>query len=245
VTAAQLAGQRAIVTGSVGAVGGAIASGLRDRGVEVIGLDARGGAEHVVDLRDPDGVQRQVDEIFGAGAVQILIHCAAIALERTLEQTSADDWSTVFSVNAAGTFHLFRSALPYFREQGYGRVLAVGSIATDFGYAFPAYSASKAAVVALVKSAAVQYAAYGVTVNCLSPGRIATPLAPHNSEEQLRERIPLGRAARPSEIADLAVALVDPAISYLTGSNIVCDGGMSSVFALHGLGPYDRWAPKE
>jgi len=241
----ELAGQRAIVTGAVGAVGGAIARGLRDRGVEVVGLDAREGAEYTVDLRDPADVQRRVDEIFDAGAVQILIHCAAVALERTLEQTSADDWEAVFSVNAAGTFHLLRAALPHFRELGYGRVLTVGSIASDFGYAFPAYSASKAAVLALVKSAAVQYAACGVTINCLSPGRVSTPLAPQSSEAELRERVPIGRAARPEEIADLAVALIDPSISYLTGSNIVCDGGMSNVFALHGLGPYGRWAAEE
>lgn len=236
---AALDGQRAIVTGAVGALGSAVVTDLRRVGAHVVGLDARPGADYVVDLTSAQDVESVVRAITHSAAVHVLVHCAAVARERRLEETTPEEWAHVLGTNAGGTFHLLRAVLPHMRDNRYGRVLAIGSIASDFGYAFPAYSASKAAVLALVKSAAVQYATSGVTVNCLSPGRIATPLAPASSAAELRTRIPVGRAAEPEEISSVAVSLVLPTAGYLTGANVVCDGGMSSVFALHGLGPYE------
>jgi NAD(P)-dependent dehydrogenase (short-subunit alcohol dehydrogenase family) len=156
----------------------------------------------------------------------------------SMDDTSTSQWDDVMAANARGTFNLLKATLPHLRSRGYGRVVAVSSIAADFGYRYPAYSASKAAVVALARTAAVESAQYGVTVNVVSPGRIATPMAPQDSEAELARRVPIGRAATTDEVAAVVCSLLSPDMSYITGANIVCDGGMSCVFALHGLGPY-------
>jgi NAD(P)-dependent dehydrogenase (short-subunit alcohol dehydrogenase family) len=157
------------------------------------------------------------------------------------DSTTVEDWDRIMAVNARGTFNLLQATLPHLRSHRYGRVVTVASIATEFGYRFPAYSASKAAVIALTRSAAVEYAPHGVTVNVVSPGRILTGMAPPGSAQELAERIPVGRGAAPEEVASVICALVRPEMGYVTGANIVCDGGMSMVFALHGLGSYSSY----
>ena len=233
-----LAGQRAVVTGAAGGLGGAVTRRLRDALVEVTGFDLSPQAEVSLDISSTDEVRHAFDSVLAGGNVDIVVHCAAITVMSDLESTSADDFDRVMAVNVRGAFNVLSVALPHMRQHRYGRVVLVASIAANFGYRFPAYSASKAAVIALAKTAAVESAAAGVTVNSVSPGRIATAMAPISDPSELRERIPVGRAAEPGDIAAVIFALVQPDMGYLTGADIVVDGGMSAVFALHGLGPY-------
>jgi 3-oxoacyl-[acyl-carrier protein] reductase len=233
-----LEGQRALVTGAAGGLGRAVGVRLRQSGVEVVGLDRVPPADLCLDLAAGHALRSELATALDAQPVQIVVHCAATTAMTTFEATSFEDWSRVMEVNAGGTFNLLQVVLPHLRRQEYGRVVLVASIAADFGYRFPAYSASKAAMIALAKSAAVEYAQHGVTVNVVSPGRILTALAPPSTAGELAERVPVGRGASPDEIAAAVCALVAPDMGYVTGANLVCDGGMSSVFALHGLGPY-------
>lgn len=238
--------QRALVTGANGGLGRAVVARLRSEGAEVIGLDLQGDEWLAVDVGDPGAVAACISDLLTAGPIHVLVTCAGTLVKQGFETTSAADWQRIMAVNAAGTFFMLQAVLPAMRAQRYGRVVTIGSIAADFGYTFPAYSASKAAVIALTRSAAVQYAEYGVTVNCLSPGRIDTALAPGGTLEELRVRIPAGRAATPDEIAATVAFLASNEASYLNGANIVCDGAMSDVFALHGPGPYAALAnPRE
>jgi NAD(P)-dependent dehydrogenase (short-subunit alcohol dehydrogenase family) len=231
-------GQRAVVTGANGGLGRAVVGRLRAEGAEVVGLDLQGDGCVAVDVADGVALAARLREALAAGPIHALVTCAGTIVKRGFEHTSPDDWQRVMAVNAAGTFFALQAVLPAMRAQRYGRVVTIGSIAADFGYTFPAYGASKAAVIALTRSAAVQYAEHGVTVNCISPGRIDTALAPGGTLDELRERIPAGRASTPDEIAAAVAFVASAEAGYLNGANIVCDGAMSGVFALHGLGPY-------
>jgi NAD(P)-dependent dehydrogenase (short-subunit alcohol dehydrogenase family) len=233
-----LEGQRALVTGAAGGLGSAVSARLKSLGVDVVGLDRVAGVDVRVDVSSATEVRAAIAPLFEGTPLQIVVHCAATTVMTSFEDTSPADWERVMAVNAGGTFNLLQATVPRLRTSGYGRVVLIASIAADFGYRFPAYSASKAAVVALAKSVAVEYAGHGVTVNVVSPGRILTPMAPASSASELAERVPVGRAATPEEVAASVCALVHPDMGYVTGANIICDGGMSAVFALHGLGPY-------
>jgi len=233
-----LSGQRAIVTGAASGIGAAVARMIEAGGGEVVRLDKAASVDVVVDIADRVAVDAAFGEIVAAAPVQIIVHCAAIPSFTDFARTTGEEWAAVMSVNAGGTFNILQAGLPALASHGYGRVVTVASIAAFFGYRSPSYAASKAAVVALTKSAAVAYAASGVTVNCVCPGRVDTPMAPLNSAAEIAERVPVGRAASADEIAALICALASPEMAYVTGAAVPCDGGMSSVFALHGLGPY-------
>jgi 3-oxoacyl-[acyl-carrier protein] reductase len=210
---------------------------LAESGVRVIGFDIGRAADVEVDVADLAAVEAAVAQSVPDGRVDILVTCAGIVVLSGFHATSPADFNRVLAINAGGTFNFLRTVLPLMQRRGYGRVVTIGSIAADFGYSFPAYSASKAAVIALTKSAAVQYALDGITVNCVSPGRILTAMAPTKGTE-LGDRIPAGRAAEPEEVAQVVRFLAMPEAGYVNGANVVCDGGMSSVFAMHGFGPY-------
>jgi 3-oxoacyl-[acyl-carrier protein] reductase len=237
IQADHLKGQVAIVTGATGGLGRAVSSLLSAVGAKVIGFDLGPDADFNVDVSHLAAVEAAIAESVPDGQVDILVTCAGIVVKAGFEATTDDVFNRVMGVNAGGTFNMLRSVLPLMQKRRYGRAITIGSIAADFGYTFPAYSASKAAVIALTKSAAVQYAGEGITVNCVSPGRILTAMAPTKGTE-LGERIPVGRAAEPEEVAQLVRFLSLPEAGYVNGANITCDGGMSSVFAMHGFGPY-------
>jgi 3-oxoacyl-[acyl-carrier protein] reductase len=238
VAAAQsMEGQVAIVTGAAGGLGRAVCGLLAESGVKVIGFDIGTAADVEVDVADLAAVEAAVAQSVPDGRLDILVTCAGIVVLSGFQATSPADFNRVLAINAGGTFNFLRTVLPLMQRRRYGRVVTIGSIAADFGYTFPAYSASKAAVIALTKSAAVQYARDGITVNCVSPGRILTAMAPTKGTE-LGDRIPVGRAAEPGEVAQVVRFLAMPEAGYVNGANVICDGGMSSVFAMHGFGPY-------
>lgn len=237
----RLDGQVAIVTGASGGLGKAVSRLLSESGARVVGFDRTHDADIRVDVANLAAVEGAFAQAAPDGKVDVVVNCAGIVRMVGFEDTPPEVFQQVISVNAGGTFNVLRTALPLMQRRKYGRIVTISSIAAHFGYTFPSYSASKAAVVALTKSAAVQYGGDGITVNCVSPGRIVTPMAPTSGTE-LGDRIPVGRAAEPEEVAQVVRFLCLREAGYVNGANVICDGGMASVFAMHGFGPYRQLA---
>ena len=233
----RLDGQVAVVTGAAGSLGKAVTTLLTDSGAQVVGFDMTPDADVNVDVSNLAAVEAGFAQAAPDGKLDVVVNCAGILQMVSFEDTTPEVFQQVISVNAGGTFNVLRTALPLMQRRKYGRIVTISSIAAYFGYAFPSYSASKAAVIALTKSAAVQYGHDGITVNCVSPGRIDTPMAPTSGTE-LANRIPVGRGAEPEEVAQLVRFLCLREAGYVNGADIACDGGMASVFAMHGFGPY-------
>jgi NAD(P)-dependent dehydrogenase (short-subunit alcohol dehydrogenase family) len=183
-------------------------------------------------VTDPDSAQAMHDEVAGRhGQVDVLINGAGIAGPTApVADYPPDDWRRVIDVNMVGTFHCMRACLAGMAERGYGRVVNVASIAgMDPNPNMSAYSASKAGVIALTKSAARELARSGVIVNALVPGVIDAGLTHHTATEEERElfksRVPMGRMGRPEELAELASWMASPRCSFTTGATFDLSGG--------------------
>ena len=164
------------------------------------------------------------------GPVDILV-CAAGIPGRSLRTVDVDDeeWHRVLSINAGGVFFCNRAVIPGMVERGYGRIVNVASIAGKEGNPMAAaYSASKAAVIALTKSVGKDLARDGVIVNCIAPAVIETPILDGLSQEHIDymvERIPMGRMGTADEVATLACWLASEECSFSTGATFDISGG--------------------
>jgi 3-oxoacyl-[acyl-carrier protein] reductase len=230
----------AIVTGGAGGLGQAIARRLLDDGLLVAtsDLEAPGEGEGertmevIVDVTDPASAQAMyaaVRERFGR--VDVLVNNAGIAgPTASVSDYPPADWRRVIEVNLIGVFHCTQACLPGMVGQGYGRVVNIASIAgKDPNPNMSAYSASKAGVIALTKSAAREVAQTGVLVNCLVPGVIDAGLTHHTAtaeeRELFRSRVPMGRMGTPEELAELVSWLASPRCSFSTGATFDLSGG--------------------
>ena len=141
-------------------------------------------------------------------------------------------WDHEVRVNLTGMFHTVRVIVPRMAERGWGRVVNMASVAAlNPGLGQPAYTASKAGVVAFTKAVAQEFGPGGVTANAILPGLIATPLVrsmPAELRDRYVVRTPVGRLGEPDDIAALAVFLASPAAGFISGTAIPCDGGASS-----------------
>jgi NAD(P)-dependent dehydrogenase (short-subunit alcohol dehydrogenase family) len=225
----------AFVTGGARGIGRCIAETFAGLGASVAAGD--------LDLPEVDGVlgvqidirdEASVDAAFTTierelGPVQLLVLNAGILKKAPLEETALDDWRDVLDVNLTGAFLCARRALGAMRERGYGRVVAVGSSAgvNGAGAAPPplaAYAASKAGIMALAKSIALEYAEHGVTANALAPTLIDTGMLA-TLEQDFRGAIPVGRYGKPEEVAALAAFLCSEHAGYITGEVVDINGG--------------------
>ena len=177
-------------------------------------------------------VQVAVDRF---GKLDVLVNNAGIVLRGVLEDTSAEDWDRVMAVNAKGVFLGTKTAIPEMRKAGGGSIVNISSMSGLVGqdYIQPVYNASKGAVRIFTKSAAIQYAKDGIRVNSVHPGAIDTPMAGErlNNPELQREaneRTPLGRTAHPDEVAYGVLFLASDESSFMTGSELVIDGGATA-----------------
>ena len=230
-----LSNRSALVTGGASGIGRATADRFRESGARVCVLDRSvdgvEGPAVAADISDPVQVNDAVGEAERElGAIDILVNAAGVAGEsmHTVD-TPDEEWQRVMGVNADGTFHLCRAVVPGMVERGYGRIVLVASIAGKEGNPMaPAYSTSKAAVIALTKVLGKDLARTGVLVNCVAPAVIETPMLDGLSQEHLDymvERIPVGRTGTPDEVAALICWLASDDCSFSTGATYDISGG--------------------
>ena len=196
---------------------------------------------HIADVSDEAQVQRFRDEVAArqdTDKIHLLFNNAGIGGISPLHQWDPDEWNRMVSVNLTGVFLGFRAAIPHIRAAGGGSVVSTASISGTRPAAGEApYSAAKAGVAAITASAALEYAP-GIRVNAVSPGMIETALtAPllqfvPDAQERYQRTTPIGRVGQPGDIADVVVFLCSDLARFITGQNLVVDGGMT----LHGSG---------
>ena len=166
-----------------------------------------------------------------SGRLDILVNNAGITKDGLLMKMSEEDYDQVLDINLKGTFHTIRHASRYLLKQRSGRIINITSVSGVLGNAGQAnYSASKAGVIGLTKSAARELASRGICVNAVAPGYVETDMTQVLSGQvkaQMLSQIPLGRAASPQEIADVVLFLASEQSAYMTGQVLCVDGGMA------------------
>ena len=224
-------GRVALVTGGASGIGAAVATRLSQGCAQVVTFDRDPAADISGDMSqsaDLDAAVRHVED--GHGQLDILVNSAGIPGEslRTVDVTD-EEWQHVLAVNASGSFYACRAALPGMMARGYGRIVLVASIAGKEGNPMAAaYSASKAAVIAMTKAIGKDVAGTGVLVNCVAPAVIETPILAGLSQHHLDymvDRIPLGRVGQAEEVAALISWLASEDCSFSTGATYDISGG--------------------
>jgi NAD(P)-dependent dehydrogenase (short-subunit alcohol dehydrogenase family) len=198
-----------------------------------------GGTAHVADVSEPEGLRDAFDAAAGAmGGITALFNNAGIGGMSPLAEWEPAEWNRLIAVNLTGVYLGFRAAVPHLRAAGGGSIVSTASISGTRPAAGEApYSAAKAGVAAITASAALEYAP-DIRVNAVSPGMIETSLtAPllqfvPNARERYERTTPVGRVGQPEDIADVVVFLCSDLARFITGQNLVVDGGMT----LHGSG---------
>ena len=226
-------GRAAVVTGGARGIGRAIAEALVAAGAEVHSFDV-GETDaglpftcHAVDVSDPASVAAAV-EVLPEHAT-LLVNNAGITRDRSLAKMSDEEWQAVLSVNLGGAFHTIRAMAPRMRVAGHGRIVNITSInglRGKFGQAN--YSAAKAGLVGLTKTAAKEFGAKGVTVNAVAPGMVMTEMAkvlPQEILDKALEETALKELAHPEDIANAVLFLLSDAARMITGEVLKVDSG--------------------
>nr|WP_055509742.1 SDR family NAD(P)-dependent oxidoreductase [Nonomuraea pusilla] len=220
----------ALITGGVSGLGKATADRLQSEGVSVITLDIAEGADLVVDVTDAAAVQAAADQV---GPIDILVNSAGIVGPNApLWEVPPDGWRRTFEVNVHGTFNTCRAFAPGMRDRGWGRIVNIASMAGKDGNPnMAAYSASKAAVIALTKSLGKELATSGVLANVIAPAVIETPMNAATAPEALAHitsLIPMRRIGHPEEVAELIAWLASDKVSFSTGAVYDISGGRAT-----------------
>jgi NAD(P)-dependent dehydrogenase (short-subunit alcohol dehydrogenase family) len=234
----RLAGKIAIVTGAGSGIGKATVELFRKEGATVVGADVH-GADFECDAGDEEQVEALVAHTMrDHGGVDVMFANAGISggFASIFEQ-DANDWAEILRVNLIGPFLAIKYGAPAMRERGGGSIIATASVAgLRSGAGGPAYSASKAGVINLVKVAATQLAGANIRVNAICPGLIETGMTEliferaraKGQETQIGHLNPLKRGGVPMEIANAALFLASDEASYVNGQALAVDGGLSS-----------------
>jgi NAD(P)-dependent dehydrogenase (short-subunit alcohol dehydrogenase family) len=237
----------ALVTGAAGGIGSAIAARLAREGYRIACSDLttedaeRAAAEipgargYGCDLRRESAVEALRDAV-GAelGDPWLLVNAAGVFFEHEVTELSIEHWDLVMNVNARGTFLTCRALLPAMQDAGSGCIVNVASTAgLSGGHTRAAYNASKGAVVMFTRSLAIDVGHRGIRVNCVAPGLIDTPMADWIRLDAVRlaafERsVPAGRIGTPEDVADAVAFLASDGASYMHGSTLVVDGGVTA-----------------
>jgi 2-keto-3-deoxy-L-fuconate dehydrogenase len=227
-----------VVTGAAGGIGTAIAARFRIDGATVVGLDLA-GSDIDVDLTDAASIEAAVARIMGEnGRIDVLCNNAGIAAVGDVVDATLADWTSTFAVNVFGLAAISKAVLPHMRASQSGVIINTCSVAASVGLVQRAvYSASKGAVLALTKAMAADEVAYGIRVNCVSPGTVWSPWVervvattpdPAATLENMRKRQPMGRMVSVDEVADAVAYLAAPS-TFTTGSDFLLDGGITGV----------------
>ena len=240
-----LDGRVAIVTGGARGIGRAIGDRFLNEGAIVCLFDimedelkkVKEGCKSnnlrifTVDISDTTSVGSAVNETMGEfGRVDILVNNAGINRDNLLMRMTDEEWDRVIEVNLKGTYNCIKAVIRPMLKARWGRIINITSVIGMIGNAGQAnYSASKAGIIGLTKSAAKELASRGITVNCIAPGFIETPMTdvlPDDVKDTYMKQIPMGKFGKPDDVSGVCAFLSGDDASYITGQVIVVDGGM-------------------
>ena len=241
-----LTGMTALVTGASGGLGSAIARSLAGQGarlalsgtrvapLEALAAELPGAVVLPCDLADAAGVDALVPAAVAAlGSLDILVNNAGITRDNLAMRMKDDEWDTVIRVNLEAAFRLCRAACKPMMRARFGRIVSVTSVVAVTGNPGQAnYAASKAGLIGLSKALAQEVASRNITVNCVAPGFIASPMTAALSEAQttaLTARIPAGRLGAGADVAAAVVYLASREAAYVTGTTLHVNGGMAMI----------------
>ncbi|HUJ76969.1 MAG TPA: beta-ketoacyl-ACP reductase [bacterium] len=239
--------QAALVTGGGAGIGQATAQLLAENGAKVMIADwdekaAQASAEKIkkaggtsawikTDTSKLDQAERAVAETCAKfGRIDILINNAGITRDASALKMEPHQWDQVIGVNLSGVFYCSQAAGKRMKEQNYGRIVSASSISAFGNFGQANYSATKAGLVGLTRTLAIEFAKYRVTVNAIAPGFIQTAMTaaiPEEIKAGAAKRIPVGRLGEPIDIARVYLFLASPESSFITGQLIVVDGGQT------------------
>jgi NAD(P)-dependent dehydrogenase (short-subunit alcohol dehydrogenase family) len=236
-----LEGRRSVITGGASGIGAATAHRMHEEGARIAIVDidgdaaaavaaSVGGVSFVADVADPEACAAAIGAAADAlDGLDVLFNNAGVGAARPLHDYSDRAWAKLIGVNLAGTFHGIRAAVPLMQAGG-GCIINHASVSGVRPTRFEGpYSAAKAGVISLTMDAALEYAP-GIRVNCVSPGLVETPLTAGvlgdaNLRAAVERATPMGRVGTADDVANVVVFLASPLAAYVTGQNIVVDGG--------------------
>jgi len=239
----------ALVTGGMGGIGQATCQILHNQGLRVIATYNRGGNHDIaqtwqaqqkqagyhfevayVDVADYASCATLIDKVEAdVGPIDILVNNAGITRDKSCCKMDKEDWDVVINTDLNSVFYVTRAVINHMKKRTYGRIINISSINGQKGqFGQVNYAAAKAGIHGFTKALALEVARSGITVNTISPGYVATEMvmsvAPTIREKILTE-IPLGRFAKPEEVAHVVAFLADEKSAYITGANIAINGG--------------------
>lgn len=242
-----LTGKTALVTGASGGIGAAIARGLHAQGATVALSGTRaealeklagelGGRTHILtcNLSDRDAVEKLVPAAEAAmGQLDILVNNAGLTRDGLFMRMKDEDWDTVIAVNLTATFRLARAAVKGMMKRRWGRIVSITSIVGVTGNPGQGnYAASKAGMIGMSKSLAAEVASRGITVNCVAPGFIESPMTDALNDKQkeaILGQVPAGKLGQGADIASAVVYLASQEAQYVTGQTLHVNGGMAMI----------------
>lgn len=236
-------GRSVLVTGAGSGIGFEMSRQFLAEGAIVYAadLDPAGAPDKsvklVVDVTEPSSVESAVGRVIAdTGRIDVLCNNAGLASTTNAVDCSVEEWDRVFAVNTRGVFLGTKYALPHMLAQGVGAIVNTASVAGQVGLKDrAAYCASKGAVIAFTRQVAVQYAGTGLRANCICPGTVDSPWVgrllaaaddPDAARAGLVARQPMGRLGTPVEVATAALYLASDDAAFITGSELVIDGGL-------------------
>ena len=244
----ELNGKTALVTGATGGLGAEIARALHKQGAKVVlsgtrenvlndlaaelGDNAFVAAANLSDAAEVDGLVAKAEAVAGSG-LDIIVANAGITRDGLILRMKDEDWDTVIKVNLEAYFRLARAATRGMMKRRFGRIIAITSVVGVTGNPGQTnYAASKAGMIGFSKALAQEVASRGITVNCIAPGFIASPMTDALNEAQkatILQRIPVGALGAGADIAAAAVYLASDQAGYVTGQTLHVNGGMAMI----------------
>jgi 3-oxoacyl-[acyl-carrier protein] reductase len=242
-----LTGRKALVTGATGGLGGAIARGLRAQGATVALSGTRrealealaselGGGTHMLpcDLSDPNAVEALVPGAEAAmGGLDILVNNAGVTRDNLFMRMKDAEWDCVISIDLTAAFRLARASLRGMMKRRHGRIISITSVVGVTGNPGQGnYAAAKAGLIGMSKALAAEVASRGITVNCVAPGFIASPMTDALADKQreaILVNVPIGRLGAGADVAAAVVYLASAEAAYVTGQTLHVNGGMAMI----------------